>query len=113
LMLRSRSNTLVSVRRVTERNAGRLTAGVDGVVVLDDAAKLEMADRIQHATDTFRALPVRRVFIPKPGGKQRPLGIPVILDRVHQARVANRAGARVGSAVCAEVLRIPARPRLP
>jgi RNA-directed DNA polymerase len=34
LMLRSRSNTLVSVRRVTERNAGRMTAGVDGEVVL-------------------------------------------------------------------------------
>ena len=34
LMLRSRSNTLISVRRVTERNAGRLTAGVDGEVVL-------------------------------------------------------------------------------
>src|SRR5204862_177632 len=32
LMLRSRSNTLVSVRRVSERNAGRLTAGVDGAV---------------------------------------------------------------------------------
>ena len=29
-MLRSRSNTLVSVRRVAERNAGRLTAGIDG-----------------------------------------------------------------------------------
>ena len=29
LMLRSRANTLVSVQRVTERNAGRLTAGVD------------------------------------------------------------------------------------
>ena len=34
LMLRSRANTLVSVRRVTERNAGRLTAGVDGELVL-------------------------------------------------------------------------------
>ena len=34
LMLRSRANTLLSVRRVTERNAGRLTAGVDGEVVL-------------------------------------------------------------------------------
>jgi hypothetical protein len=34
LMLRSRSNTLISVRRVTERNAGRLTAGVDSEVVL-------------------------------------------------------------------------------
>ena len=34
LMLGSRSNALVSVRRVTERNAGRLTAGVDGEVVI-------------------------------------------------------------------------------
>ena len=76
LMLRSRSNTLVSVRRVTERNAGRLTAGVDGEVVLTPEAKLELVSRIQHATDTFKAMPVRRVYIPKPGGKQRPLGIP-------------------------------------
>ena len=89
LMLRSRSNTLVSVRRVTERNAGRLTAGVDGEVVLTPKAKLELVDRVQHPREPFKALPVRRVFIPKPGGKQRPLGIPVILDRVHQARVLN------------------------
>ncbi len=39
LMLRSRANTLVSVRRVTERNAGRMTAGVDGAVVLTPEAK--------------------------------------------------------------------------
>jgi RNA-directed DNA polymerase len=39
LMLRSRSNTLVSVRHVTERNAGRLTVGVDGEVVLAPEAK--------------------------------------------------------------------------
>jgi RNA-directed DNA polymerase len=89
LMLRSRANTLLSVRRVTERNAGRLTAGVDGEVVLTPEAKLELADRVQHHSDTFKALPVRRVFIPKAGGKRRPLGIPVILDRVHQARVVN------------------------
>ena len=44
LMLRSRSNTLVSVRRVTERNAGRKTAGVDGKVVLLSSVKAEMAD---------------------------------------------------------------------
>ena len=89
LMLRSRSNTLVSVRRVTERNAGRLTAGVDGEVVLSPEAKLALADRVQHPVEPFKALPVRRVYIPKAGGKKRrPLGIPVILDRVHQARVA-------------------------
>jgi RNA-directed DNA polymerase len=89
LMLRSRANTLVSVRRVTERNAGRLTAGVDGEVVLTPKAKLELVDRVAHSREPFKALPVRRVYIPKPGGKQRPLGIPVILDRVHQARVLN------------------------
>ena len=89
LMLRSRSNTLLSVRRVTERNAGRLTAGVDGEVALTDEAKTELVSRVHDPADVFKALPVRRVFIPKPGGKRRPLGIPVILDRVHQARVVN------------------------
>ena len=38
LMLRSRANTLLSVRRVTERNAGRETAGVDGEVVITPEA---------------------------------------------------------------------------
>ena len=73
LMLRSRSNTLLSVRRVTERNAGRLTAGVDGEVVLTPEAKLELAERVQHSNEPFKAWPVRRVYIPKPGTKkQRP-----------------------------------------
>src|SRR5437764_2427759 len=91
LMLRSRANTLVSVRRVTERNAGRLTAGVDGEVVLTPEAKMQLADRIQQNTEPFKATPVRRVYIPKRGSshKRRPLGIPVLLDRCHQARVVN------------------------
>jgi RNA-directed DNA polymerase len=91
LMLRSRSNTLVSVRRVTERNAGRLTAGVDGEVVLTPEAKSDLADRVQRPSEPFMAQPVRRVYIPKQGssGKRRPLGIPVVVDRVHQARVLN------------------------
>jgi RNA-directed DNA polymerase len=89
LMLRSYANTLQSVRRVTERNAGRLTAGVDGEVVLTPEAKARLVERIQHHAEPFKALPVRRVYIPKPGSrKRRPLGIPVILDRCHQARVA-------------------------
>ena len=91
LMLRSRANTLLSVRRVTERNAGRLTGGVDGEVVLTPEAKMQLVDRIQHQTEPFKALPVRRVYIPKQGsgGKRRPLGIPAIFDRCHQARVVN------------------------
>jgi RNA-directed DNA polymerase len=89
LMLRSRANTLHSVRRVTERNAGRLRAGGDGEVVLTPEAKLELARRVQRPIEPFKAQPVRRVFIPKAGGRQRPWGIPVIVDRVQQARVAN------------------------
>jgi RNA-directed DNA polymerase len=91
LMLRSRSNTLVSVRRVTERNAGRLTAGVDGEVVLTPEAKAKLAERVQQNVEPFKAMPVRRVYIPKKGksSKRRPLGIPVVVDRVHQARVVN------------------------
>jgi RNA-directed DNA polymerase len=89
LMLRSRANTLLSVRRVTEVNAGRKTAGVDGEVVLLPSAKAELADWVQRRSEPWRVRPVKRVYIPKAGGKQRPLGIPVVVDRVLQARVVN------------------------
>ena len=90
LMLRSRANTLLSVRRVSERNAGRLTAGIDGEVALTSKAKANLVARMQRKTEPFAALPVRRVYIPKKSGsaKRRPLGIPVILDRCRQAMVA-------------------------
>lgn len=89
LMLRSRANTLLSVRRVTEVNAGRKTAGIDGKVVLLSSVKADLADWVQRRCDLWKARPVKRVYIPKAGGKQRPLGIPVIVDRVLQARVVN------------------------
>jgi RNA-directed DNA polymerase len=55
--------------------------------VLDARAKAELAEAIQHRPGSWIASPVKRVFIAKGNGKQRPLGIPVILDRARQAVV--------------------------
>jgi RNA-directed DNA polymerase len=87
LLLRSRANTLVSVRRVTQHNAGRRTPGVDGQVALAPGDWAALAMRLYRQGGPGRALPVRRVYIPKKGGKERPLGIPVIADRAQQQRV--------------------------
>src|SRR5712691_2520728 len=91
LMLRSRANTLVSVRQVTQRNTGRRTAGIDGLVVLTSQARAEMAVRVHASIGSHQPSPVRRVYVPKARdkAKMRPLGIPVISDRCHQARVRN------------------------
>ena len=91
LMLRSRANALVSVRRVTGLNAGRKTAGIDGQVALTPQARADLADWVQRSSKPWAARPVKRVYIPKRGttGKRRPLGIPVIADRALQALAAN------------------------
>src|SRR5215204_7664093 len=89
LMLRSWSNTLLSVRQATQRNAGRKTAGVDGEVALSSLARAKLAVQVHRDARSWRPLPVKRVYIPKAGNraKLRPLGIPVIADRCHQGRV--------------------------
>lgn len=86
LLLRSYSNTVVSVRRVTQENQGRKTAGVDGKVVLTPQERGQLTDTLVQAKG-YHPQPVRRVYIPKKNQKLRPLGIPAISDRARQTMV--------------------------
>ncbi|WP_407541938.1 reverse transcriptase N-terminal domain-containing protein [Deinococcus radiomollis] len=88
LMLRSRANTLMSVRRATQQNAGKHTPGIDKITVKTPKARGLLTDKLMEF-QPWRAQPTRRVYIPKKNGKVRPLGIPTIMDRCIQARVKN------------------------
>jgi len=86
LLARATSTKVLAIRRVTQENQGKDTAGVDGVVCDTPEARLELL-RDGLRLKGYRPLPVRRVYIPKDNGKQRPLGIPTVKDRVMQAIV--------------------------
>jgi len=88
VMLRCWENRVLAVRRVTQTNRGRNTPGVDKVVIKTPEARGQLVDRL-GAFEPWKPLPTRRVYINKDNGKQRPLGIPVILDRALQAIVKN------------------------
>ncbi len=89
LLMKSRAARMLAVRRVTQDNQGKKTAGVDGVKSVPPKQRLDMVERI-HPTQwkRLKAQPVRRVYIPKPGkAEKRGLGIPVMKTRAHQALV--------------------------
>jgi len=85
LLMKSEAARLLAVRRVTQDNQGKKTAGVDGVKLVGPKDRYKLAEALKNH-QTIKPKPTRRVWIPKPGkDEQRPLGIPTMLDRAHQA----------------------------
>ncbi len=84
-LMRSTSAKCLAVRRVTQDNQGKKTAGVDGVKLLTSKQRLNLVLELRLKS---RVKPTRRVWIPKPGTEEkRPLGIPTMYDRALQALV--------------------------
>jgi RNA-directed DNA polymerase len=73
---------LLAVKRVSQ-NKGSKTPGVDGVIWNSDHKKIAAVKNLNR--HGYKPLPLRRVYIPKNNGKQRPLGIPCMIDKAFQA----------------------------
>jgi len=86
LLMRSWSAKCLAVRKVTQDNRGKKTAGVDGLKSLSPAGRLRLVAILNITT---KPQPTRRVWIPKPRAptERRALGIPVLHDRASQALV--------------------------
>ena len=82
VLTHSFSGKALAVRRVTE-NPGKNTPGVDKVIWKAPEDKGMAIHQMQQRG--YKALPLRRVYIPKSHGKKRPLGIPTMRDRAMQA----------------------------
>ena len=82
LLTRSYYAKLWAVRRVVT-NKGKNTAGVDRVIWKTPKQKVNAVKALRQRG--YQPMPLRRIYIPKSNGKQRPLGIPTMKDRAMQA----------------------------
>ena len=84
-LILSEENIRLAYRNI-KRNTGSRTAGVDHRTMkhIEKLSSEEVVSKIRHKLAWYKPKPVRRVEIPKPNGKTRPLGIPAIWDRLVQ-----------------------------
>ncbi|MDJ0729403.1 MAG: group II intron reverse transcriptase/maturase [Crocosphaera sp.] len=86
LLSKSYYAKLLAVRKVTQDNQGKKTAGVDGMKIVNPQQRYNLALSLNPME--YKSKPLRRVWIPKPGkDEKRPLGIPTIRDRAMQCLI--------------------------
>jgi RNA-directed DNA polymerase len=86
LLASSKGARYLAVRQVTQLNTGKRTAGVDNIKNLMPKDRILLAEDLKGIKN-WKHSKLRRVFIPKPNGERRPLGIPTIRDRAAQCLV--------------------------
>jgi RNA-directed DNA polymerase len=84
LLTKSYFGKLWAIKRVTQDNQGKNTAGIDEIKSLTPAKRLEM---VGHLNVEGKSKPIRKVWIPKTNREKRPLGIPCMKDRVLQCLI--------------------------
>ena len=82
LLISSQSAKYLAVKRVTQDNSGKKTPGVDNHIISSPEERFILATQLKI---DGKSSPIRRTYIPKPDGSQRPLGIPTITDRAKQS----------------------------
>ena len=87
-IIRSEENIRLAYRNI-KRNSGSSTAGVDGRTIRDISQMSvdEYVSLVRRKLAWYEPKPVKRVEIPKPNGKMRPLGIPTMIDRLVQQSI--------------------------
>ena len=90
LMINSKMNLLTAVHRVTASSTGRKTPAMDQDTLWTPAEREAVfAELCDVNVNEWLPPPVKRIYLPKPDGRLRPIGIPTIKDRIIQAVVKN------------------------
>lgn len=87
LVLKSTSARLLAIRQVTQLNAGRKTAGIDGLASLTMQQRFDLNELLARQTNDWKHQKLREIPIPKKDGKTRILKVPTIADRAWQCLV--------------------------